>query len=70
MTEERKITDESGFSLAWALVLIFLIAFAIAAGMSLIKIWVALVAFVVVAILIAFISTLPDLIRYVKISRM
>jgi len=65
-----KPTNESGFGLWSAIVLLALIAFIILAVMKTMTVWAAVLAFVAVLIIATLIAALPDIIRYTKISSM
>ncbi len=62
--------SESGFGVWSAILLLALIAFIVLAVMKTISILAAVIGFVAVVILVMFFATLPDMIRYARISNM
>lgn len=65
---ERK--NEAGLAFWRILLLIVLIGFIAAVVMKLMSLWVAVVAFIVAAIIIGLLANFSDVTRYMKISRM
>ncbi|MGH9945590.1 MAG: DUF6893 family small protein [Pyrinomonadaceae bacterium] len=61
---------QKGFSLLVALVVVLFFAFIAAVAMNLMRVRWAILGFVVAVILATVIATLPDLMRYMRISSM
>jgi membrane protein YdbS with pleckstrin-like domain len=67
---EGKDRSKAGFAFWSALVFIIFLGLIAAVIMKLMLWWVALLVFIAVVILAAILASLPDIIRYVKISSM
>jgi uncharacterized membrane protein YhaH (DUF805 family) len=67
---KQQNNSESGFGIWSAILLLALIAFIVLAVMKTISVLAAVLGFIVVFILVVFFATLPDIIRYTKISSM
>ncbi len=65
-----KQKNEAGFGLFWPLLFIIFIGFVVAAVLHLLAAWAAAGLFILVIALIIFFASLPDLMRYIKISSM
>jgi len=66
----KQINSEAGFGIWSALLVLALIAFIVLLVMKTVSVLTAVIGFVAVVILILFFATLPDIMRYVKISSM
>ncbi|HEV7642448.1 MAG TPA: hypothetical protein VGO50_00775 [Pyrinomonadaceae bacterium] len=67
---KQQNNSESGFGIWSVILLLALIAFIVLAVMKTITVLAAVIGFIAVFILILFFATLPDIMRYVKISSM
>lgn len=64
------LSNEDGFGIWGAIILLALIGFTAAAMMRTVGIWTAIIGFVAVFIVVMFLANLADIIRYNKISSM
>ncbi len=62
--------NADGFGVFWPLWCSILVGFIIAAVVHLLTAWLAAVLFILVVALIVFFASLPDLMKYIKISSM
>ncbi len=62
--------NAAGFGLFWPLVFIIFVGFIIAAVMQLLTIWAAAGLFILTIVVIVFVASLSDIMRYLKISSM
>jgi uncharacterized membrane protein YhaH (DUF805 family) len=67
---KQQNNGESGFGIWSVILLLALIAFIGLAVMKTIGVLAAVLGFIAVFILVVFFATLPDIVRYVKISSM